>query len=92
MNGLSSALISSSPIFLLVQSVQCGWVDPDTQNQFHTTTPLTKSDDRDYKLVSLQPSFLVFFASKYIRFFFLILNSLYFVFGPLYSFIYSFIL
>jgi len=36
---------------LFVHDARSGWVDPDTVDEFHTTMPLTKGDNRDYKLV-----------------------------------------
>ena len=47
-----------NPIFLpmgVVLVVHAGWIDPDTPEQFHTTQPLTKGDQREFQLVcSLQ--------------------------------------
>jgi hypothetical protein len=37
---------------VMIQNVQCGWVDPDTNEEHLTTTALTKSDEREYQLVS----------------------------------------
>ena len=45
--------ILSLTLLLLIHNVISGWVDPDTQTKFYTTTPLAKNDDREYKLVSL---------------------------------------
>ena len=39
-------------------SVAASWVDPDTEEQFHTTTAYTKEDDREYELVSLGGGYL----------------------------------
>lgn len=36
---------------LLVRETVGGWVDPDTQLEFHSTVPLTEGDDRVYELV-----------------------------------------
>mmetsp|Transcript_25162 Transcript_25162/g.30990 ORF Transcript_25162/g.30990 Transcript_25162/m.30990 type:complete len:610 (+) Transcript_25162:178-2007(+) len=35
----------------VVVVVNGGWVDPDTSKTFHSTIPLTSSDDREYQLV-----------------------------------------
>lgn len=34
------------------QIVSASWVDPDTEDEFHTTQAYTKGDDREYELVS----------------------------------------
>lgn len=38
-------------LLYLVGQGSCGWVDPDTHQRYYTTDALTKSDDREYKLV-----------------------------------------
>lgn len=47
---IRTQILSLTSLLLIHNSIS-GWVDPDTQTKFYTTTPLTKGDDREYKLV-----------------------------------------
>lgn len=44
-------LLSYLILLLPVRETLCGWVDPDTKIQFHSTVPLSEGDDREYELV-----------------------------------------
>ncbi len=38
---------------IMMQHVHCHWIDPDTNQDFYTTIPLTNGDNREYQLVRL---------------------------------------
>lgn len=44
-----------------IDNVQCGWIDPDTKDEYHSTIPLTTSDQRQYQLVRSDCTFLFYY-------------------------------